>query len=46
MEELSKKEEGLMGMDNSVVIAGIGEEGVRGLNDNRKKYNKNIFLNG
>ena len=35
MERLSKKEKGLMDMDNSVVIAG----GIRELNGNRK-YNK------
>ena len=38
MEGLSKKEKGLMDMDNSVVIAQGG--GVRGLNGNGKKYNK------
>ena len=30
---MSKKEKGLMDMDNSVVIVGVGE-GVRGLNSN------------
>ena len=34
MEGLSKKEKGLMDMDNSVVIAGGRRGGVRGLNDN------------
>ena len=29
MERLSKKEKGLMGMDNSVVIVGVGNEGVK-----------------
>ena len=38
MEGLSKKEKGLMDMDNSVVIAGGG--GIKGLKDNVKKYNK------
>ena len=37
-EELSKKEKGLMDMDNSVVIA-VGR-GYRGLKGNVKKYNK------
>ena len=41
MEGFSKKETGLMDMDNSVVIA--RERGIRGLNSNEKKYN--IFLN-
>ena len=36
---LSKKEKGLMDMDNSVVIA--GRRGVRGLNGNGKNINKN-----
>ena len=35
MERLSKKEKGLMDMDNSVEIAG-GERGIRELNGNRK----------
>ena len=43
MEELSKKEKGLMGMDNSVVIAG-GEGSRSVLNGNGKNYN-NCFLN-
>ena len=34
----SKKEKGLMDVDNIVVIAGGGD--IRGLNDNGKKYNK------
>ena len=38
VEGLSKMVEGFMDMDNSVVI--VGEGGIRGLNDNRKKYNK------
>ena len=40
MERFSKKEKGLMDMDNSVVIAGVGGD-IRGLNGNGKKYNKN-----
>ena len=43
VEELSKKEKGLMGMDNSVVIAG-GEGSMSVLNGNGKNYN-NCFLN-
>ena len=35
MEGLSKKEKGLVDMDNSVVIAG-GRRGLRGLNGNEK----------
>ena len=35
MKEWSRKEKGLMDMDNSVVIAGA----VRGLKGNGKKYN-------
>ena len=35
-----KKEKGLMDQDNSVVITG-GEEVIRGLNGNGKKYNQN-----
>ena len=38
MEGLSKKGKGLMGISNSVVIAGGG--GIRGLNDNGKKNNE------
>ena len=34
----TKKEKGLRGMDNSVVIVG-GKGGIRGLNGNGKKYN-------
>ena len=51
MEGLSKKEKGLMDMDNSVVILG-GEGSIRELNGNGRKYNKDeiqmqiyIFLN-
>ena len=33
---LSKKEKGLMDMDNNVVIVG-GEDGIRGLNGNGEK---------
>ena len=40
MEGLSKKEKGLMDVDNSVVIAG-GEGGIRGLNGNGKNTIKN-----
>ena len=40
MEGLSKKEKGLMDVDNSVVIAG-GEGGIRGLNVNGKNTIKN-----
>ena len=40
MEGLSKKEKGLVGMDDSVVMAGGGEGGIRGLNGNGKKYNE------
>ena len=40
-EGLSKKEKGLMGMDNSVVTAGLGE--IRGLNGNGTKYNKKML---
>ena len=36
MEGLSKKEKGLMDMDNSVMTTG-GEGGMRGLNGNGKK---------
>ena len=36
MEGLSKKEKGLMDMDNNVVIVG-GEDGIRGLNGNGEK---------
>ena len=36
MEGLSKKEKGLMDMDNNVVIA----EGTRGISCNGKNYNK------
>ena len=39
VEELNKKEKGLMNMDNSMVIAG-GEGGIRGLNGNGIKYNE------
>ena len=39
MEGWSKKEKGLMDMDNSVVIAG-GRRSIMGLNGNGKKYNK------
>ena len=39
MEGLSKKEKGLRDMDNSVVIA-EGRRGIKGLNDNGKKHNK------
>ena len=39
MEGLSKKEKGLMGMDNSMVI--MGERGIKGLNGNEKN-NKNM----
>ena len=39
MEGLSKKEKGLMGMDNSMVIT--GERGIKGLNGNEKN-NKNM----
>ena len=39
MKGLSKKEKGLMDMENRVVIAG-GEEGTRGLKGNEKRYNK------
>ena len=35
MEGLSKKEKGLMEMNNSVVIAGVGDV-IRGLNENGK----------
>ena len=38
VEGSSKMEKGLMDTDNMVVIAGGG--GIRGLNGNRKKYNK------
>ena len=38
MEGLSKKEKGLMGMDNSVVIT--VERGLQGVYGNGKKYNK------
>ena len=45
MEGLSKKEKGLMDMDNSVVIAGR-EVGIRGLNGNGKNTIKiKFFLN-
>ena len=39
MEVLSKKEKGLIGMDNSVVIV-MGRGSIMWLNDNGKKYNK------
>ena len=38
VEELRKKEKGLMDMDNSMVI--VGGEGIRGINGN-EKYNEN-----
>ena len=38
MEELSKKEKGLMDMDNSVVIS--REQGIKGLNGNGKNTTK------
>ena len=38
MEGSSKKEKGLVDMDNSVVISGA-RGGLRGLNGNGKKYN-------
>ena len=38
MEGLSKKEKGLLDMDNSVLILGRGD--IRGPNGNGKKYNK------
>ena len=38
VEGLSKKEKGLMDMDNSVVVAGGG--GIRELNGDGKKYYK------
>ena len=41
MEGLSKKEKGLMGMGNSVVIAGGG--GIRGINGNGKNTIKITF---
>ena len=40
MEGLSKKEKGLMDMDNSVEIAVGREGGIRELNGNGKKYKK------
>ena len=43
MEGLSKKEKGLMDMDNSVVTVGGG--GIRGLNGNGKKYKMIMALN-
>ena len=43
MEGLSKKEKGLMDMDNSVVIAGR-EVGIRGLNGNGKNATEIKFL--
>ena len=36
---MSRKEKGLMDVDNGVVIA--GGKSIRGLNGNGKKYNKN-----
>ena len=41
---MSKKKKGPMDMDNSVVITG-GKEGIRGLNGNGKKYNKDYIKN-
>ena len=41
MEGLSKKEKGLM--DNSVGIAGRGGEGIRRINGNGKRYNKDLI---
>ena len=43
MEGLSKKEKGVIGMDNSMVM-GVGcSGGIRGLNGNGKKYsNKKV----
>ena len=48
LEGSSKNEKGLMEMDNRVVIAGGRgwievEEGIREVNGNGKKYNKNSF---
>ena len=41
LEGLSKKEKGLLDMNNRVVTAGdCRERGVRGTNGNGKKYNK------
>ena len=39
MEGLCKKENGLLDMDNSVVLAG-GQWDIKGLNGSVKKYNK------
>ena len=41
MEGLSRKEKGFMDTDNSVVTVGVGG-GVRGLNGNGEKSNKNF----
>ena len=41
VERLSKKEKGLLDMDNSLVIA-RGEGGIRGLKGNVKKYSKKL----
>ena len=41
MKGLIKKEKGLMDMDNCMVIA-RREGGMKGLNFNGKKYNKNL----
>ena len=42
MKGLSKSEKGLMGMDNSVVLVEVGEEGIRELNGNGKNTIKII----
>ena len=44
VEVLSKKEKGLMDMDNSVVILGGRGVGIRGLNGNRKNTIKIEFF--
>ena len=42
MEGLSKKEKGLMGRDNRLLIAGVGC--IRGLNGNRKYIIKIMYF--
>ena len=42
---MSKKEKGLMDMDNSVVIGvAVGEKGIRGLNVSGRKHNKDYIF--